>query len=306
MIYENEVAKTLLTEAGYVSLKDGKYHYYLKDHQGNNRIVFDEDGKVEERNDYYPFGGLMASSSGSVQDYKYNGKELDRKGGLDWYDYGARHYDAVLGRFMTMDPLGEKYYGWSPYAYCLNSPVNLIDPDGKDVAILIAKDGAGGYGHMAAVIQDKDGNYFYMTVGNTDGQAATASGISSGAAGGMTLMKIPFEGTEATMDKAIEVAKSDKNNSLYTDNVVLKTSSKMDKSIFENAKNLKKSFENGDTKYNAITNNCADAVKTVIKKGTGVSLSMGLNPKPNENFKEIKKNLEDTQSKINKKNEDEK
>jgi len=58
--------------------------------------------------------------------------------------------------------------------------------------------------------------------------------------------------------------------------------------------------------YNAITNNCADAVKTIIKKGTGVSLPMGLSPKPNENFKEIKKNLEDTQSKINKKIEDEK
>lgn len=79
----------------------------------------------------------------------------------------------------------------------------------------------------------------------------------------------------------------------------------MDQSIFENAKNLKTSFENGDTKYNAITNNCADAVNTVIKKGTGVSLSMGLSPKPNENFKEIKNNLEDTQSKINQKIQDE-
>ena len=130
VIYENEVAKTLLTESGYVSLKDGKYHYYLKDHQGNNRIVVDEDGEVEERNDYYPFGGLMASSSGSVQDYKYSGKELDRKGGLDWYDYGARHYDAVLGRFITIDPLAENSYFVNPYTYCLNNPFNRVDPSG--------------------------------------------------------------------------------------------------------------------------------------------------------------------------------
>lgn len=130
VIYENEVAKTLLTEAGYVSLKDGKYHYYLKDHQGNNRIVVDEDGKVEERNDYYPFGGLMASSSSSIQDYKYNGKELDRKGGLDWYDYGARHYDAALGRFTCHDPLAEAWAHANPYNYCFNNPVNRIDPTG--------------------------------------------------------------------------------------------------------------------------------------------------------------------------------
>ena len=92
--------------------------------------MVDETGKVEERNDYYPFGGLMASSSVSAQPYKYNGKELDRKGGLDWYDYGARHYDATLGRWHVVDLMAEKYYGVSPYSYCLNNPILLIDPNG--------------------------------------------------------------------------------------------------------------------------------------------------------------------------------
>ena len=95
VIYENGTPKMLLTEVGYVSLNDDKYHYFIQDHLGNNRVVVDQDGKVEEVNDYYPFGGVMASSTNSVQSYKYNGKELDRKGGLDWYDYGARMYDAV-------------------------------------------------------------------------------------------------------------------------------------------------------------------------------------------------------------------
>ena len=130
VIYENEVAKTLLTEVGYVSLKDGKYHYYLKDHQRNNRIVVDEDGMVEERNDYYPFGGLMTSSMGAIQPYKYNGKELDRKGGLDWYDYGARLYDPLLGRFTSHDPLAEAWAHVNPYNYCFNNPVNRTDPTG--------------------------------------------------------------------------------------------------------------------------------------------------------------------------------
>lgn len=131
LIYENGVAKILLVEGGYVSLSDNKYHFYIQDHQGNNRVVVDQNGTVEERNDYYPFGGLMSSLvSNSVQSYKYNGKELDRKGGLDWYDYGARYYDAALGRWHVVDPLAEKYYGLTPYNYCINNPVLLIDPNG--------------------------------------------------------------------------------------------------------------------------------------------------------------------------------
>ena len=129
VVYENGVPQILLTEVGYVSLTDGKYHYYLKDHQGNNRVVVDEEGTVEEVNHYYPFGGVF-SSTGDAQPYKYNGKELDRKGGLDWYDYGARMYDAVLGRWHAVDPMSEKYYGVSPYLYCANNPILLVDPNG--------------------------------------------------------------------------------------------------------------------------------------------------------------------------------
>ena len=129
VVYENGVPQILLTEAGYVSLTDGKYHYYLKDHQGNNRVVVAEEGTIEEVNHYYPFGGVF-SSTGDAQPYKYNGKELDRKGGLDWYDYGARYYDAALGRWHVVDPMAEEYYSISPYEYCNNSPIIYIDPTG--------------------------------------------------------------------------------------------------------------------------------------------------------------------------------
>ncbi len=70
------------------------------------------------------------------QPYKYNGKELDSDKGLNLYDYSARYVDPALGRFTTMDPLAEKYYAWSPYAYCKNNPVNAIDPDGKVVVFI--------------------------------------------------------------------------------------------------------------------------------------------------------------------------
>ena len=135
VLYENDTAKVLLTENGYMSLKDKRLHYYVQDHQGNNRVVIDQDNNVEEVNQYYPFGGTFALSSSSVQPYKYNGKELDRKCGLDWYDYGARQYDAALGRFMTTDRFSEKYYSMSPYQYAANNPVNIVDINGDSLSI---------------------------------------------------------------------------------------------------------------------------------------------------------------------------
>ncbi len=131
VVYENGAQKLLLTEEGYVNLAGTKqYCYYLKDHQGNNRVVVNQTGSaVGEANHYYPFGGLFASTS-SVQPYKYNGKELDTKKGLNWYDYGARMYDPVLGRFTTQDPMAEKYSSWSLYTYCVDNPIGLVDDDG--------------------------------------------------------------------------------------------------------------------------------------------------------------------------------
>ena len=129
VVYENGTQKYLLTEEGYVTLADNRYHYYLQDHQGNNRVVVDGNGTVEEVNHYYPFGGVFASTS-SVQPYKYSGKEFDTKNGLNWYDYGARKYDPSLGRFTSLDPLAKDYYYISPYTYCGNNPVLFIDKFG--------------------------------------------------------------------------------------------------------------------------------------------------------------------------------
>ncbi len=133
-IYHNGTLTRVLVDGGYITLSGGtKYHYYLRDHLGNIRVVFNQTGAIEQRNDYYPSGALMAlSTDGSVQPYKYNGKELERTAGLDLYDYGARWMDSKIGaRFTTMDPLCENYYGISPYAYCGDNPVNAIDPDGR-------------------------------------------------------------------------------------------------------------------------------------------------------------------------------
>ena len=135
-IYEDGVLSRILIEGGYVDYSGETpiYHTYLTDHQGNVRVVVDENAAVKQVNHYYPYGALFAeSTNGDVQPYKYNGKELDRMHGLDWYDHGARHSDAAIGRWHVMDPLCEKYYDVSPYAYCAGDPVNAIDPDGKSI-----------------------------------------------------------------------------------------------------------------------------------------------------------------------------
>ena len=135
-IYEDGVLSRMLIEGGYVDYSGETpiYHTYLTDHQGNVRVVVDENTAVKQVNHYYPYGALFAeSTNGNVQPYKYNGKELDRMHGLDWYDHGARHNDAAIGRWHVMDPLCEKYYDVSPYAYCAGDPVNAIDPDGKSI-----------------------------------------------------------------------------------------------------------------------------------------------------------------------------
>ena len=161
-IYENGSLKMLLNESGYYSFQDNKFYFYLKDHQGNIRVVADEDGKVEEVNDYYPFGGLMFNAGDDTQPYKYNGKELDQKGGLDWYDYGARYYDAAIGRWHAVDPMVEMYYSESPYVYCVNNFVNKVDPTG----CFSTKFGAWLYKLFNGgdqILKDVGGEYFVST-----------------------------------------------------------------------------------------------------------------------------------------------
>ena len=105
----------------------------MKDHLGSNRLVVDGNGNIEEVNHYYPFGALMGDRCGvSRNNYKYIGKELDTMYGWNMQDHEARWYDPVLGRWHSIDMLAEKAHNISPYAYCHNSPIISLDPNGKD------------------------------------------------------------------------------------------------------------------------------------------------------------------------------
>jgi len=127
-IYENGELKRVLVDGGYI--ENNAYHFYLKDHLGNNRVVINQNDSIIQRNHYYPFGMEFADNSGDDQPYKYNGKELNRMHGLNMYDYSARHMALDVPRFTTVDPLAEIYYNISPYVYCNNNPIKFIDPTG--------------------------------------------------------------------------------------------------------------------------------------------------------------------------------
>ena len=114
-----------------------KYEYTLKDHLGSNRVNFDRDQSTSmarriQEYDYFPFGKTTVnpiySFGGDKNEFLYNGKEHLEL--LNESDYGARMYDAEIGRWKSIDPLAEKSRRWNPYNYGFNNPISNIDPDG--------------------------------------------------------------------------------------------------------------------------------------------------------------------------------
>lgn len=154
-IYENGKLKQTLIDGGYI--KDGKYYYYLTDHLGNKRAVAEATtGTLLQKTHYYPFGMAFAETTGEQeQPFKYNGKELDREMQLNIYDYAARYMDPAIGRFTSIDPLAEKYYSISPYAYVMNNPLKYIDPTGKETYLYYVGTGGRLTGHTAIGVKPK-------------------------------------------------------------------------------------------------------------------------------------------------------
>jgi RHS repeat-associated protein len=109
------------------------YEYTLRDHLGNARVNFRANGTAVtflEETHYYPFGLVMegiSATATTTNRYKYNGKELNTDFGIDLTDYGARWYDAALGRWNVVDPMSEATIWSSGYAYTLGNPIKYID-----------------------------------------------------------------------------------------------------------------------------------------------------------------------------------
>ena len=129
--------------------------YCTTDHLGSIRLITNSSGAVDEYNDYYPFGLNQNQNTGypTFPDnrYKFSGKELQTIAheSFNYLDFGARMYDPVLGRWSSVDPLAERYYNTSPYAYVLNNPIKYFDPNGMSTHTDL-------FGKVVAVYNDND------------------------------------------------------------------------------------------------------------------------------------------------------
>lgn len=119
-------------EAGLVGHAGEAGFFYLPDHLGSASIVTDASGAVTEESVFYPYGKDRKRSGGYQSEYRFTGKELDEETGLQYF--GARYYDSVTGRFVSVDPLlveGGEESGtpFVSYQYSIN-PIRFVDPNG--------------------------------------------------------------------------------------------------------------------------------------------------------------------------------
>ena len=160
----------IMIEGGYI--EGNTYHFFLTDHLGNNRVVVEASGTNTQINHYYPFGMSFYADGGvkeqAKQSFKYNNKELDQMHALKWYDYGARLYDPSYCRFTTVDPLAEKYYSTSPYAYVKNNPLKFIDPDGRKLINTISPNSHQALFYIAKIAATSLGNHVLSTLIDTN------------------------------------------------------------------------------------------------------------------------------------------
>ena len=105
--------------------------FYHSDHLGSTSYITDDKANITQYDAYLPYGELLVDEHSSSEElpYKFNGKEMDEETGL--YYYGARYMDPKISMWLGVDPMIEKYPEISPYIYCHNNPIVLIDPDGR-------------------------------------------------------------------------------------------------------------------------------------------------------------------------------
>ena len=109
--------------------------YFTTDHLGSVRVVTGGSGNVVFSSGYMPYGTGTNTAGSAMNEFRFSGKEVQPQAGL--LDFGARLYDPRSASWLSPDPKSEKYYSVSPYAYCANDTLDLVDPEGEVPHVVI-------------------------------------------------------------------------------------------------------------------------------------------------------------------------
>jgi RHS repeat-associated protein len=118
----------------------GINYYFTKDHLGSIREMVDNNGTIQARYDYDPYGRRTKISGSLDADFGFTGHYFHAPSGLCLTFFRA--YDSDLGRWLSRDPIEEKG-GLNVYSYVFNDPINAMDPDGRSALVIAACLGIG-------------------------------------------------------------------------------------------------------------------------------------------------------------------
>jgi RHS repeat-associated protein len=220
-------------------------YYYHSDHLGSTSYVTNYNGMPSQHVDYVPFGETLLEEHLQTWQtpYKFNCKELDAESGL--YYYGARYYDPRTSVFLGVDPLSDQSPNISPFAYCKNNPIVLIDPDGRSAEWVEGVDGVPYWNDKVTKTNQTDlkpgENYIGPTYTHVDEQGNTEYGAqdkqkyksaplsgpeikanNSGSSTGIGATALAVVGSMATMAQgAAELTQSDALGAINKANTVI-------------------------------------------------------------------------------------
>ncbi len=118
------------------TLKNGERLYEIKDHLGSVRAIVSDNNVIKSASDYYPYGMIANSYHPTESKYGFSGKERQDELNSNDYDFGARFYSSLTGRWMSIDRQVANYPSVSPFVFALNKPIVATDPDGEVVIFI--------------------------------------------------------------------------------------------------------------------------------------------------------------------------
>jgi len=265
------------------------YVYELADHLGNVRATVqkESDGSLAlvSAADYYPFGMLMPNKATTPGEYRfgYQGQFAEKDEETGYNQFEARLWDNRIGRWLTTDPAKQFY---SPYLGMGNYPTIGIDPDGRDVFVLVASEGAMGFGHLAVLIGDDSKGWKFIS--KEGRQRVIGESRLAPAKGGPALDPATAEFATLT-----DFMQSINKNILGYDKGYHLSSNK-DEEMYAAAE------KSAQSDYHFLLNNCADASSSALKAGgfnpgymymrQGPMVIPRLPAIPNHRFEQIMKN----------------